>query len=827
MKRWIVLIAGLQAVWLQTAHGVDTTRAAARPAGTPVINSDTDSFSNAAESRHGTDPLHWDTDGDKVPDDIEVSLGLNPLEHQDDNDDGLPDDWQAWIAARYGPGSSGLSADPDRDGLTNQVEFQLGTSPVTSKRHIIIFMAEDQGYDWSGAGTAGLSTPALETLAARGVSFSRAFAAASVCSPSKMSLYTGLYPHQHSGVRNVPNSGVAFPLDRDTSNLVRGGIHEDLPTLVEIFSSRGWHSAITLKTHVQPLRKFPFAQGFEPQEVATPIGVSRVVKQAFEAATDRPLFLLVNVAGPHLPFRMLPRANGTWSDRGGLVGDGTVLEVENRAIEVPEAYPDLPAVRQDFTDYLGAIQVVDAMVGETLKTLERLGEIDSTLLIYTSDHGMGLHRAKQSIYAAGLHVPLILSGPGIAESVQTATPVTHLDLTPTLLDYAEIPVMEHYAGRTLWPVLSGRASTIPDRTTVMLSNNDKYDARAVTDGRHYYIRNLRQPTGGRLKVPEFPAKSYADSALAPALNDDQYDPRAPWFNRTFLATVSGGPSPQRELLRQLVEGDMPEEELYDLAADPSMVRNLVADPDLRRVRAELRGELTRWRLATSDTLDDSRKLKRRTRRIPPPDQLAAERPCPAPPNAPWETVLCNPDNEGFTQEGEWFAPPHALDAMAISTDRALPDSGDWRVSVETKFVRSGVIGGLVFGYRNPDNHFRLELQDVRGARTGRWHVRLIEKRNAVETVRWIVEQGAEGERGFRIRNDTVYRLTVSYDLVHERLNFGLRATDTDGRWIFQGHWDGSESPAGAVGIYASTSAASRFRHLRVSGSPGSSSSQAQ
>ena len=463
--------------------------------------------------------------------------------------------------------------------------------------NVLIFITEDQSADLGCLGTKGLDTPHLDRFAASGVNFTRAFALSPVCSPSKMALFTGTYPHANSATRNVFNYGVDFPLpaDKDPSDLRLGGVHEDLPTLVELLRANDVFTAVSSKTHVQPVRKFPFHAGY--RKTGTPRDARALVSDVMERSGDRPFFLWYNIGSPHLPFKNVPQANGKWDPKGGLLGDGGVTNVDPNMIVVPNCYPDVPAVRQDMADYYGAIECIDDIFQAVLKTLEARNELDNTLVIFTSDHGIGLHRAKQSIYAAGLQVPFLARAPDSSGGRTIKHPVSHLDISPTVLDYLGIDQPRSMIGKSLRPILTGRQSTFPDRPTILTACHRYYQARAVNDGSFYYIRNLNQPKGGTLQ-----------NARA-VLNTDQYQPGPPWFNRTYPATVAAKGTPQFTLLKRIVEGGLPEEELYDLEKDPSMVHNLIGNPEHAPRVATLKKELAKWRKLSGDTPAN---LKRRT-----------------------------------------------------------------------------------------------------------------------------------------------------------------------------------------------------------------------
>lgn len=447
-------------------------------------------------------------------------------------------------------------------------------------------------------GTQGLQTPNLDAFAASGTNFTRNFSLSPVCSPSKMALLTGTFPHTNSAVRNVENYGVKFPLpkDSDPSSTKLGGVHEDLPTLIEVLRDNGVFTAVTSKSHVQPIRKFPYDIGFA--HPSGPDSPQKIIPTVIEKAGEKPFFLWYNTSAPHLPFRNIPRIHQKWENKGGLLDDGHVTNVDPSEISVPDCYPDVPAVRQDIADYYGAIECVDTVFQNVLKALEDSGELENTLIIFTSDHGIGLHRAKQSIYATGLQVPLLIRAPDSKAGQTVAHPVSHLDLAPTILEYLAIEKPASMIGTSLRPLLTGEAKSVPDRPTMLTACHRYYNARAVTDGQYYYIQNLSQPEGATLAKPQR------------VLNQDQYKPGPPWFNRTYQATVAAKGTQARELLKQIVEGGLPAEELYHLGDDPWMTRNLLEEGDHQADLPFLKQQLAEWRSITFDTPEN---LIRRTK----------------------------------------------------------------------------------------------------------------------------------------------------------------------------------------------------------------------
>jgi hypothetical protein len=161
-------------------------------------------------------------------------------------------------------------------------------------------------------------------------------------------------------------------------------------------------------------------------------------------------------------------------------------------------------------------------------------------------------------------------------------------------------------GKSLRPILTGQQTGFSDRKTILTASHQFQDSRAVCDGTYYYIQNIRKTAGASVD---------SVGSLKKALNTDQYKGGSPWQNRTYDATLAATGSPQRELLRQLVEGDVPDEELYDLSTDPWMTNNLMNDPEKAPLLKTLRAELDAWRDRTNDCDDSPAELKRREQRL--------------------------------------------------------------------------------------------------------------------------------------------------------------------------------------------------------------------
>jgi N-sulfoglucosamine sulfohydrolase len=280
---------------------------------------------------------------------------------------------------------------------------------------------------------------------------------------------------------------------------------------------------------------------------------------------------MVNIGNTHRPFRP---SEGKFA-------------IDPSTMEVPASMPDTPALRKDFAAYLETVQQVDACIGGALEALRQSGRFERTYLFYTSDHGYPYLRAKASVYEEGIHVPLIITGPDIEADRSTPELVSLIDLAPTMLEIADLPVPETVQGTSLLPLLRRETETL-GRKLIFAEHNahgpgEIYPSRAVTDGRLIYLLNL---------MPEKRYKPPADLL-----------PGKKWNNRAYPAYLAARdlfPLQFEALQKTLVR---PEEELYDLHSDPGSLVNRVEDPRYRKHVARLRRALRQWRNHTGDVDD--------------------------------------------------------------------------------------------------------------------------------------------------------------------------------------------------------------------------------
>lgn len=431
--------------------------------------------------------------------------------------------------------------------------------------NILFIISEDNGPELAAYG-APVKTPHLDRLARRGVLFQRAFVPQSGCSQSRAAILSGLYPHQNGQI------GLAtwkYHMYRS-----------DTPNIPRSLKSAGYRTGIIGKLHVNPESAFPFDFTAIPEANFARKDMHRYAEAArqFIRQSDEPFYLQVNYPDAHAPF--ISQVEGL--PKKPLTGE-MIEALPYMAIEHPQ-------LNASTADYYNCMMRLDSYVGDLIRVLKKSGKLRNTLIIYIGDHGADLLRGKRTSYEGGLRIPMIISWPGkIRKDIQPDEMVSTIDIYPTLLETAGLPVPAYLPGRSLWGLLQGQSTAWRQYLFTeyhVHSNHNPYPQRTVRDDRYKLIWNplagitnpgfdftLRQT----VKIPE--------SALLPVA--------APAVRKAYA------------LMK-----DPPAYELYDLRTDPFELNNLAEREGYIAIRERLIRELHSWQRETGDPLIDVRKARR-------------------------------------------------------------------------------------------------------------------------------------------------------------------------------------------------------------------------
>ena len=469
---------------------------------------------------------------------------------------------------------------------------------------IVLICSDSQGANLLGCyGRPDAGTLQLDRLAASSVSFEHAYPACPLCTPARGSIMTGVYPSRHGAWANSM------------------ALSTSMATMGQRFRDAGYHTALIGKWHLDGHDYFgtgEAADGWDPDywydclnylhtlrddqldavrgidpEAWRRAGIGReqtwaggITDRAIDflrRPRDRPRLLVLTYDEPHHPFvcppKYVERFAGTRLPIGPAFHDDLADKPRlQRALAERQAgaHARKTTPEGDFVEslYLACNAFVDDEVGEVLRAVD--DRLDDPLVIFTSDHGdaMGAHRIHTKgpfMYEPATRVPLTIRAPGdVGEAGRRSrTPVTHVDLLPTMLDYAGLDVPPALDGRSLRPELEGRDD--PDRAAIMEFNRFA----------------IHQDPGGL-----FPIRCIRKNNLKLAVN---------LFDR---------------------------DELYDLDADPDELHNRIDDPAYAARRDAMFDELMAFMDERCDPFRGPVWHERPWREAPPFSYTGAERALP-------------------------------------------------------------------------------------------------------------------------------------------------------------------------------------------------------
>jgi arylsulfatase A-like enzyme len=445
--------------------------------------------------------------------------------------------------------------------------------------NVVFFMTDDQRQDaLSAYGNPFLKTPHMDRIAAGGVRFSEAFVTNALCAPSRASILTGLYSHAHGVVTN--GDGPAF---RN-----QPGLRDEQITFPELLRQAGYHTSLVGKWHIPS-----WPTGFDQWVILPGQGVyhdpemiaggarlqmrghvedvigDQAVSFLRQRPKDRPFALLCQFKAPHRNWSPAARFQQVFADvtlplprtfEDRLEGRPEAVRKADMAIadmpdfreEVPPSLPREERKRRNLEllvkNYYRVLLGVDENVGRVLDALDAEGVAQDTVVVYTSDNGffLGEHGLfdKRLMYEPSIRVPMLLRYPARVKpgQVDTSHLVLNVDVAPTLLELAGVPVPASMHGRSWVPLLEGEPA--PWRDAFLY---EYYEYPAV-----HCVRKNRGVRTARFKLIHF------------------------W--------------------------EQPEEwELYDLATDPDETTNLASRPQHAKTVAELRARLAQLRREVGDT----------------------------------------------------------------------------------------------------------------------------------------------------------------------------------------------------------------------------------
>ncbi|MGB7324452.1 MAG: sulfatase [Rubripirellula sp.] len=463
-----------------------------------------------------------------------------------------------------------------------------------ARPNVLIAIADDQSYPHASAyGYTAISTPAFDRVARAGVLFNQAFTPAPGCSPMRAAFLTGREIWQN---REAGTHASSFPTDLPvfTNQLAGAGY------LVGM-TGKGWGPGKAIGWDQNPAGKnYSKQKNDAPKGVSSTDYASNFEKFLDVRSSDQPFCFWFGSHEPH---------------RGYDQGIGARNGIDPAKVDVPDFLPDNDVVRGDIADYLYEIQWFDKHLGRMVDHLEKIGELENTLVIVTSDNGMPFPGAKANLFEYGIHMPLAISWPAaIAGGQVNDDLVSLIDVTRTIFDASEVQPeqADQMSGFSLLPRIKSSSSGVAWPRTSVYSGRERhsssryntlgYPCRCIRSKTHLYIRNFkpqRWPAGAPVVYSKVVYNDQGKVVSSQSGSD-----------HGGYHDIDDGPTldemrnhqdaPENARLLRLATSKRPAEELYDIRVDPGCLNNLASAADAAEIKQDLADRLTQYLTETGD-----------------------------------------------------------------------------------------------------------------------------------------------------------------------------------------------------------------------------------
>jgi N-sulfoglucosamine sulfohydrolase len=443
--------------------------------------------------------------------------------------------------------------------------------------NIIYVVTHDLG-QFLGTYGARVETPELDRFAASGATLLNTFAVTAGCTPSRVSVMTGRFPHKHG----VVGTGAGWYLDRREK------------TIVNYLNDAGY---LTAHAGFQHERHMPGYQAGN-QDYDNPnsyqhdarringfpgILAENVVDDAIhwlktrDPEDKRPFYFNIGIQETHAS-----------TFRGRLAEENKRSEVygvdDPATVWVPDCMPDNAETREYFSKMWPCVRHLDREFGRLVRAVDEAGLADNTIFIFTTDHGIFGSRHKMTVFDSGLEIATLIRWPGRIEAGSRPDAlISNLDITPTLLEAAGVPLPEILDGRSFLPLLTGNDYEPSGMLFLEYHYHTKYDpVRAIRTPDYLYIRNFHPDAKYRYTPPEILAM--------PSPQRDE------WPNNRVLGNMPFDHPSLKDWPAR------PREQLYDLRRDPLQFTDVAREPAYAQTLADLSKSLDDWMLKHDDPL---------------------------------------------------------------------------------------------------------------------------------------------------------------------------------------------------------------------------------
>lgn len=442
----------------------------------------------------------------------------------------------------------------------------LGVAPTVyadQRPNILWIVVDDMSPNFSCYGEKTIETPHVDRLAREGLRFTRAYATSPVCSTFRSAMITGMYQttigsHHHRSGRGEHR--IVLP--------------EGVRPVPAIFQEAGYYTCIGSglpgkdasgnPTQSNRIGKTDYNFDWDPAIYDSHDWAGR--------AGGQPFFMQVQLHGGKI--RGASAAKYAATEKRAVDEFGKATDPES--VNLPLYYPRDSVLLRDWATYLDSVKLTDQHVGKVVDRLRHEGLLDSTLIIFFTDHGISHARGKQFLYDEGTHIPLVVRGPGIDRGRTRTDLVEHIDVAALSLAAAGIKIPEKMQGQDIL------AAEFEPKPAVFAARDRCGEAadriRSVRSDRYLYIRNFYP------KRPLLMPSDYKDSKLI--------------LQRLRELHALGEVDALSEQL--LFSPTRPAEELYLYRQDRWQTVNLADNPEHAEALAQHRARLFDWIEQTGD-----------------------------------------------------------------------------------------------------------------------------------------------------------------------------------------------------------------------------------
>ncbi|MEZ6134362.1 MAG: sulfatase [Pirellulaceae bacterium] len=440
---------------------------------------------------------------------------------------------------------------------------------AADRPNILFAIADDWSFGHASAYECQwVATPNFDRVAREGILFTRAFTPNAKCAPSRATILTGRYSWQ---LEEAGNHMAVFPVKFGSfmERLAADGYSAG-------YTGKGWGPGVANNATGQP--RAITGKNFSRLKTKPP---TQHISNNDYAGNFAAFLQSQNESQPWVFWYGATEPHRAYEFQSGVRLGKKLADIDR----VPNYWPDNETIRNDMLDYAVEVEHFDTHLGRILEHLSAAGQLDNTLVVVTSDHGMPFPRVKGQAYVHSNHIPLAIRWPkGIQGQGRVVNDfVNFTDLAPTFLQAAGIaapqPIMQPISGRSLFDIFassqSGQVTPARDHVLVGKERHDTgrpddqgYPIRGICQGDWLYLKNFetdRWPAGnpetGYLNCDGGPTKTNILN-----LRRNAQDTR--WWELAF--------------------GKRPSEEFFNLALDPDCATNVADAERYQDVIASLR-----------------------------------------------------------------------------------------------------------------------------------------------------------------------------------------------------------------------------------------------